>query len=206
MKKYNLSVVAFVAVVSTYPAFAADPSSDTGSKNVGQSSPGKEVLQVPGDDIFGFESELLKLRFRIWYADLPFREIGEARVAWSHQIDSDFDRALLLAEKEDAGTSGDQPKQSLKLYKAQMKLYFARDSFERDVDAYAYIFGPNCSVANTLLTALGYRPTIVVARTSPLLSIEASGFKNIFINQIKEIDELQAAVSTIHAEEAKQKQ
>jgi len=56
MKKYNLSVVAFVVVVSTYPAFAADPSSDTGSKNVGQSSPGKEVLQVPGDDIFGFTS------------------------------------------------------------------------------------------------------------------------------------------------------
>ena len=53
---YTVRIFAFVAVVSTYPAFAADPSSERGSKNVGQSSPGKEVLQVPGDDIFGFTS------------------------------------------------------------------------------------------------------------------------------------------------------
>ncbi len=44
----------FVAVVSTYPAIAAEPGSYTGPIDFGQSSPGKEVPQVPGDDIFGF--------------------------------------------------------------------------------------------------------------------------------------------------------
>jgi hypothetical protein len=52
MRSARLSV--FVAVVSTYPAIAAEPGSDTGSVNRGQSSHGKEVAQVPGDDIFGF--------------------------------------------------------------------------------------------------------------------------------------------------------
>jgi hypothetical protein len=56
MRKYTFLIFAFVAVVSTYPAFAADPSSYTGSKNFGQSSPDKEVAQVPGDNIFGFTS------------------------------------------------------------------------------------------------------------------------------------------------------
>jgi hypothetical protein len=56
MNKYTLRIFAFFAVVSTYPAFAADPGSDTRSANVGQSNSGKVVLQVPGDDIFGFTS------------------------------------------------------------------------------------------------------------------------------------------------------
>jgi hypothetical protein len=56
MRKYTFLIFSFVAVVSTYPAFAADPNSYTGSKNFGQSSPDKEVAQVPGDNIFGFTS------------------------------------------------------------------------------------------------------------------------------------------------------
>src|SRR5208283_5098661 len=56
MIKHTLRIFAFVAVVSTYPAFAADPISDIGSRTGRQSSPAKEVSQVPGDDIFGFTS------------------------------------------------------------------------------------------------------------------------------------------------------
>jgi hypothetical protein len=51
---YTVRIFAFVAVVSTYPAIAAEPGSYTGSMDFRQSSPGKEVAQVPGDDIFGF--------------------------------------------------------------------------------------------------------------------------------------------------------
>jgi hypothetical protein len=57
MNNSIISILAFFAVVSTSPVFAADPGSATGSKNAGQSSPGKEVAQVPGDDIFGFTSQ-----------------------------------------------------------------------------------------------------------------------------------------------------
>ena len=54
MRMYTVRIFAFVAVVSTYPAIAAEPGSYTGTMNFGQSSPGKDVAQVPGDDIFGF--------------------------------------------------------------------------------------------------------------------------------------------------------
>ncbi len=57
MNKSIFSVLAFFAVVSTSPVFAADSGSTTGSKNAGQSSSSKEVAQVPGDDIFGFTSQ-----------------------------------------------------------------------------------------------------------------------------------------------------
>ncbi len=56
MKKHNLNIFAFVAVVWTYPAFAAGPDSDTGSTNIGNSSTDKAAPEVPGDDIFGFTS------------------------------------------------------------------------------------------------------------------------------------------------------
>jgi hypothetical protein len=54
MRMYTVGIFAFVAVVLTCPAIAAEPGSYTGSTNFGQSSSGKEMAQVPGDDIFGF--------------------------------------------------------------------------------------------------------------------------------------------------------
>ena len=57
MKKHTLRIFAFIMVVLACPALAADPSSVLGSKNVGQSNPGKEVAQVSADDIFGFTSQ-----------------------------------------------------------------------------------------------------------------------------------------------------
>jgi hypothetical protein len=51
---YSARIFIFVAFVATYPAIAAEPGSDTGSVNLGQSSQGKHVAQVPGDEIFGF--------------------------------------------------------------------------------------------------------------------------------------------------------
>jgi hypothetical protein len=50
----SVRIFVFVAVVSTYPAIAAEPRSDTGSVDRGKSSRGEEVAKVPGDDIFGF--------------------------------------------------------------------------------------------------------------------------------------------------------
>jgi hypothetical protein len=55
MRNYKFRIFAFAAAISTYPALA-DPGSYMGSENIGQSSPGKEVAQVPGDAIFGFTS------------------------------------------------------------------------------------------------------------------------------------------------------
>jgi hypothetical protein len=152
------------------------------------------------------ESELLKLNFRVRRAELPLREINNARAGWSRftQADLDFDHALLQAETEDTAASGN-PEQSLKLYKAHMKRFFALRSFEKDVDTYAYVFEPNCSVANTLLTALGYRPPIIFASVSPLITFGGSEFPNMFKNEISEIDKLQAAISAISADQAKPK-
>src|SRR5271169_237680 len=56
MKKYGLHIFAFVAVVSTHPAFAIDRGTATAPENVEQSSADKKVWQVPGEDIFGFTS------------------------------------------------------------------------------------------------------------------------------------------------------
>ena len=61
MKIYIVNSFAFVvlvvAVISAYPAFAAEPSSNEEAKKAAQSGAGKEVPQVPGDDIFGFTSQ-----------------------------------------------------------------------------------------------------------------------------------------------------
>jgi hypothetical protein len=56
MKNRYSSIFALAAVISIHPAYAVDPNSGAGPKNGGQFSPGKEELQVPGDDIFGFTS------------------------------------------------------------------------------------------------------------------------------------------------------
>jgi hypothetical protein len=61
MKKYIVNSFAFVvlvvAVISAYPAFAAESSRQAEPKKVGQSATSKEAPQVPGDDIFGFTSQ-----------------------------------------------------------------------------------------------------------------------------------------------------
>lgn len=152
------------------------------------------------------ERELLKLNFRVKRTNLPLREIDDARAGWSQftQADIDFDHAALQAELNDAAASGTSG-QSLKLFKAQVRRFVSVRSFERNVDTFAYVFEPNCSVINTLLTALGYRPPIIFASVSPLLTSEGSTFPNMFKDEIRNIDKLQAAITALRADQGKPK-
>jgi hypothetical protein len=163
-----------------------------------------ELAKIATPDL---ESELMKLRFRVMYAELPLREISDARDAWIHfnETQSDFDQAALQTEREGPEASGN-PDLFLKIHKAQAKLSVAYDSFNRDVDIYAYNFVPNCSVENTFRTALGYSPPIVFASVSPVLSLAGSDFKKFFRDEIARIEKLQSAINILRAEEAKPKE
>jgi len=135
------------------------------------------------------QAEYMNLTSRVRYADIPELNVNALRLSWldfvSPRNDKLFDD-FHAADDHDKGGE-ENLSRALTSQKLLIALVIADQSFEHDLDSLAYRFDPNCSMANLLGIALGYRPPIVFAAVSPSLD----AFSTILRDDMKAVDKAQ---------------
>lgn len=127
---------------------------------------------------------------RVVYNDLPDDFVAKAKYAWL-QIDTEKNKKLhddlqttLAGQKR-----SQDPAVFFKFRKLMAEAQFEQMHFEHELSVLAYTFQANCTPKNLVFFALGYKPPIIEAVTSPLFGDD--GIKSILREHIERITDLQ---------------
>jgi hypothetical protein len=145
--------------------------------------------------------ESLSVGRRVAYEELPDPSIRNAQLAWSEfnhqQADGLFDE--VQKPLNDNPTKID-PAFELRSRKLYSQLFNDFESFQHDIDTYAYYFEPDCTPLKTLGVALGYKPPIVLASVSPLFGNESN--KSIFVEALERFNKLKSDILSLNDSKA----
>jgi hypothetical protein len=131
--------------------------------------------------------ETIGLANRTQYDSLPETEILKTQNKWS-----DFIRSIDESQKPMEGKPQKiEPNREFKRKKLGLQLLFSFRKFQREFNASAYNYQPDCTPLKTLGVALGYKPKNVRASVSPYFG-DGNDIMGTLTEEIERLDQLKS--------------